>query len=97
LADILSRNLAGLEVKEIRKLSKTNIISVNKIELKIDQAVLKTWQTNKGMTQDYKSSGINKLVPFLLRSSPEYYDSKGECTFFTSNYQEIAKQRILKY
>lgn len=42
LADILSRNLARLEVKEIQKLSKPNIISVNKIELKIDQAVLKT-------------------------------------------------------
>jgi len=42
LADILSRNPAGLEVDEIQDLTKPNTISVNKIELKTDQAVLKT-------------------------------------------------------
>ena len=41
LADILSRNPAGLEVDEIQDLTKPNTISVNKIELKTDQAVLK--------------------------------------------------------
>jgi len=41
LADILSRNPAGLEVNEIQDLTKPNTISVNKIELKIDQALLK--------------------------------------------------------
>jgi hypothetical protein len=41
LADILSRNPAGLEVKEIQDLSKPNTISDNTIELKIDQAILK--------------------------------------------------------
>jgi hypothetical protein len=41
LADILSRNPAGLEVNEIQDLTKPNTISVNKIELKIDQAALK--------------------------------------------------------
>jgi len=94
LTNLLSRNSAGLEVKEIQNLSKHNTISDNKIKLKTDQAVqknFKTWQTNKEMTQDYKSSGINKPVPFLLRSFPEYYDSKAECTFITSNFQEIAK------
>ena len=41
LADILSRNLTGLEINEIQDLTKPSTISVNKIELKIDQAVLK--------------------------------------------------------
>ena len=41
MADILSRNPAGLDVNEIQDLTKANTISVNKIELKIDQAVLK--------------------------------------------------------
>ena len=39
--DILSRNPAGLEVNEIQNLSKASTISVNKIELQTDQAVLK--------------------------------------------------------
>jgi hypothetical protein len=99
LADILSRNPAGLEVKEFQNLSKPSTISVNKTDLQTEQAVLKNLKNlaDKGMTQDYKSSGINKLVPFLLRSFPEYYDSNAKCTFITSYYQEIAKQRILKY
>jgi len=42
LADILSRNPAELEVKEIQDLTKPNTISVNKIELKTYQVVLKT-------------------------------------------------------
>jgi hypothetical protein len=41
LVDILSRNPAELEVNEIQDLTKPNTISVNKIELKIDQALLK--------------------------------------------------------
>ena len=41
MADILSRNPAGLEVKEIENLTKPNTITVNKIELKTDQVVLK--------------------------------------------------------
>jgi hypothetical protein len=55
LADILSRNPARLEVNEIQDLTKPNTISVNKIELKTDQALLKnfkTWQTNRRMTQN---------------------------------------------
>ena len=42
LAGILSRNPAGLENNEIHYLTKPNTISVNKIDLKIDQTVLKT-------------------------------------------------------
>jgi hypothetical protein len=41
LDDILSRNPAGLEVDEIQDLTKPNTISVNKIYLKTDKAVLK--------------------------------------------------------
>ena len=41
LADILSRNLTILEVREIENLKKLNIFSGNKILLKTDQAVLK--------------------------------------------------------
>ena len=41
MADILSRNPTGLEVNEIQDLTKPSTISVNKKELKIDQAVLK--------------------------------------------------------
>ena len=41
LADVLSRNPAGLGINEIQELTKPNTISVNKIELKIDQAVIK--------------------------------------------------------
>ena len=41
LPDILSRNPAGLKVKEIQVLCKPNVISVKKIELKTDQTVLK--------------------------------------------------------
>jgi hypothetical protein len=41
LADILSRNPAGLEVNKIQDLTKPNSISVNKIKLDTDQAVLK--------------------------------------------------------
>jgi hypothetical protein len=44
LADILSRNPAGLEVNEIQDLTKPTTISVNKIELKTDQAVLKNFK-----------------------------------------------------
>jgi hypothetical protein len=43
LADILNRNPAGLEVNEHQDLTKPNTISVNKTELKTDQAVLKNW------------------------------------------------------
>jgi hypothetical protein len=42
LADILSRNPAGLGVDEIQDLTKPNTISVNKIHLKTDKVVLKT-------------------------------------------------------
>jgi len=41
LVKILSRNPVRLEVDEIQDLTKPNTISVNKIELKSDQAVLK--------------------------------------------------------
>jgi hypothetical protein len=41
LADILSQNPAGLGVDEIQDLTKPNTISVNKIDLKTDKAVLK--------------------------------------------------------
>jgi len=41
LADILSRNPAGLEVNEIQDLTKSNKISVYKKDLKIDKTVLK--------------------------------------------------------
>ena len=51
LVDILSLNPTGLQVKEIRNLSKLDTISSNDIELKTDRAVLR----NRGMTQDHKS------------------------------------------
>ena len=41
MTDVLSRNPAGLEVKEIQNLSKPNTVSVNKTELKTDRTVLK--------------------------------------------------------
>ena len=41
LADMLSRNPAGLEDDEIQDLTKPNTISANKIDLKTDKAVLK--------------------------------------------------------
>jgi ribonuclease HI len=42
LADILSRNPAGIGSDEIQELTKPNTISVNKIDLKTDKAVLKS-------------------------------------------------------
>ena len=41
LADIISRNPAGLNVTEIRNLTKRNTIMVNAINLSIDKSVCK--------------------------------------------------------
>jgi hypothetical protein len=59
LADILSRNPAGLGVDEIQDLTKPNTISVNKIDLKTDKAVLKNL---KNLTDKQKNDPRLRII-----------------------------------
>jgi hypothetical protein len=69
LADILSRNPAGLEVNEIQDLIKpsTACISVNKIELKTDQAVLKNL---KNMADKQKNDPRLRIIREKAENEP---------------------------
>jgi hypothetical protein len=67
LADILSRNAAGLEVKEIQDLTKPNAISVNKIDLKIAQAVLKSL---KNLADKQKNDPRLRIIRRKLKMTP---------------------------
>ena len=66
LADILSRYPAGLEVIEIQNLTKPNTISVNKIELKTDQAVIKNL---KNLADKQKNDPKTKLRGLSARAN----------------------------
>jgi hypothetical protein len=52
LADVLSRNAAGLGVDEIHALSRPNNISVNKIDIGIDKRVLKDLKNLADLQKD---------------------------------------------